>query len=514
MNFKGKKSKFARTMAVTLASVLGLSALAACSPFGNNAGVPTEDTERTLRIATMYSYGPDDSYFRQQYTELFEFANQNITIEIVPAIDYNSYYYDPSQQQEQKDPMEELKKLMQGDNPPDLVMVDFNQLPDLINENLLMPLDPLITADQFDTSKIVPTVLEGIKGASTDGRIYAMAPLFSSSALYFNRAIFNEASVPYPEDGMTWEQIFNLARQVSGGQGEDAKHGFSFTNYSGGDIFWEMQMYTQPLQLRYFDASGEKMTVDSDQWEEVWRTMIELRQSGVFPPPPNYDQPMAREPGPYDWDNFISGRLAMTISGYYYINELIQANRIAQTNDKVKSIDWDVVTIPTHPQAPETGGQIYFEALMGINATAQNSDDAWKFLKFLNGDDWARLKSRSQSSLVSNKEYLQPKEGLSYNIEAFYQLKPMPMQDDSQIYRKYPNIYMVQSIGQQKWQEVLNGDKEIRQALKEWQTEGDAMLQQMRENPQQMPGWGGEPLPIDITPVETFEETMNAEVVN
>jgi len=510
MSFTGKKSKFARTMAVTLASVLGLSALAACSPFGNSSNVPEEETERTLRIATMYSYGSDDSYLRQQYTELFEFANPNITIEIVPAIDYSSYYYTGTEQ-EQKDPVEEMKKLMQGDNPPDLVMLDFNQLPEFINENLLMPLDPLITADQFDTTKIVPTVLEGIKGASPDGRIYALAPLFSSSALYFNRTIFNQAGVPYPEDGMTWEQIFNLARQISGGQGEDAKYGFSFSNYSGGDLFWEMQMYTQPLQLRYFDATGDRMTVDSDQWEQVWKTMLELRQAGVFPPPPNYDDPM-REMGPYDWDNFISGRVAMTISGYYYINELIMANRTAETNDKLDPVDWDVVTIPTHPEAPGVGGQIYYEAMMGINANAQNDEDAWKFLKFLNGEDWARLKSRSQSSLVSNIDYLQPKEGLSYNIEAFYQLKPVMTVDDSEIYRKYPNIYMVQSIGQTKWQEVMNGEKEVRQALKEWQTEGDAMLQEMRDNPQSMPGWGGEPAPIDIMPIQ--EETLKAEAAN
>lgn len=485
--------KFRRAAAMTLSVVLGLSALAACSPFGNNQPADNQ-TQRVLRIGTMYGYG-DDSYLRQQFTELFEFANPNITIEIVPAVTYN--YYGGMDPEEQPDPFEEMKKMMQGDNPPDIVMMDYSYLPEFINENLLMPLDPFITADQIDTSKIVPTVLNGIKDAAPDGRIYAMAPLFSSSALFFNRTIFNEANVPYPTDGMTWEEVFQLARQLSGGEGEDKTYGFSFTTYNHSDPFYDMQMYVLPLQLRYFDENGERMTVDSDQWEEVWRTISELAQTEVIPGPPNYEQMHQVEPRPYDWDNFISGKVAMAINSYYYINELIMANQMASTNENMTPIDWDVVTLPTHPEAPGIGGNIYLDGLMGINANAQNEDDAWAFLKFVNGEDWARLKAKTQSALVSHIDYLEPKNGLSYNISAFYQLKPAPMQNDSEIYRKYPNIYMVQSIGQQKFQEVLNGDKEIRQALKEWQTEGDAMLQEMREHPDQIPD-GGMPLPMPI----------------
>ncbi|MDT2265745.1 extracellular solute-binding protein [Paenibacillus larvae] len=34
-----------------------------------------------------------------------------------------------------------LKELMQGDHPPDVVMVNYDQLPELIKENRLLELD-------------------------------------------------------------------------------------------------------------------------------------------------------------------------------------------------------------------------------------------------------------------------------------------------------------------------------------------------------------------------------------
>ncbi|WP_274363371.1 ABC transporter substrate-binding protein [Paenibacillus thermotolerans] len=477
-----KRQRFVRATAAVLATVMSVSLLAACTPKNQQA----DKTERVLRIATTQGYGPEDEWFRSQFTELYEFANPNVTIELVPAIDYSSQRYatEPTQPQEQKDPMEELKKIMQGDNPPDLVMVDYSQLPQLLNENLLAPLDPHIQKDKFDTSKIVPTVIDGIKDLATDGKLYALAPLFSSSALFYNKKIFNEAGVSYPTDGMTWQQVFDLAKQVSSGEGANRKYGFAFTTWKGSDSFWDSQIYSQPLQLRYYSEDGENMTVDTDQWETVWKTLVDLRKNEIIPGP-NQNQQPSDTPGPFDYDNFLSGNAAMVISQYYYINELINAQKAAETNDKLQAPDWDVVTLPVHPEAPGVGGYIWMQGLMGINAKAQNPEDAWNFIKFLNGDDWARLKSRSQGNLVANKDYLKPKEGLEYNIDAFTQLKPVLQTDESQIWRKYPNIGMVQSIGQQKFQQVLEGKLEVRQALKEWQTEGEAMLKQMKENPDQ-----------------------------
>ncbi len=482
-----KRSWFKTVTSVTLTLALVVPLLAAC---GKDTNVD-DKTERVLRIASNYG-GSSEEYFRQQFSEVFEFAHPNIKIEVVPIVDHDQYRYAPPKPGEkQQDPMEKLKELMTGANPPDLVMVDLAQLPELVDNNMLLQLDPMITKDKFDISDIVPSVIDGLKSMG-NGNLYALSPSFTSSALMYNKKLFDDAGVPYPKDDMTWDDMFNIAKLVAKGEGDQRKYGFAFSTYSYGDnLFYEMNnYYTNALQLRMFNDAGDKMTVDSDQWEKVWKTMQGLVKEKVFPEPmdPSKMGGMMKsqeEYNPFQNDMFKSGRLAMTIVQNYQINDMINANKNAVNVKGFTPIDWDIVTVPTHPEAKGKGGNIYMNGVMGINAKAQNQPDAWAFLKFVNGEEYARLKSRSlnQNQMVARKKYIQPKDGLTYNIKALYTLTPVPFNEMNKIYREKPYIGQVQGIGMQYFKKAMEGTTGIRESLKEWQTAGDAALLKLKDNP-------------------------------
>src|SRR4051794_12677868 len=74
-----------KTMITLLTLVMVGSMLAACTKKSTNT-----NTEHVLRIAS--SYGFDEESFRQQYTELFEFANEKIKVEIIPTQDDSNRY--------------------------------------------------------------------------------------------------------------------------------------------------------------------------------------------------------------------------------------------------------------------------------------------------------------------------------------------------------------------------------------------------------------------------------------
>lgn len=473
---------------VALALSLAVPTLAACSKGKDKE----QEGERTLRIASsMYFGGDDNGWFRQQFTEIFEYANPNIKLEFVPTTNSQYMYAPPKPGEKMPDPMEKLKEAMQGANPPDVVMFNLNQTQDLLADNLLTPLDPLIAKDKFDTSGIVPAVLDGLKSSSPDGKLYALAPTFSSGALIYNKKLFDDAGVPYPTDNMTWDQVFDLARRVSKGEGDNRVYGFNFYSQGFADLFNSSYMYTAPLNLRTFDEKGEKMTVDSDQWEKVWNTLIQLDKDKVVPSMPNPNDQKARMMGPngnenpFQYDDFMSGRLAMTLMNFGELSRIDNANQNAENIKGYTKIDYDAVTAPSHPEAPGVVANIGMNGIMGINAKAANAADAWKFIKFINSDDWARAKANNNYQLVSRKKYIKAKEGSNLHIEAFYNIKPVvnnPM-DNYKLYQEKPNIFRVQDIGRNYFQQAQQGQKSVRDALKAWQTEGDALLQQMKDNP-------------------------------
>ncbi|MBO9598808.1 MAG: ABC transporter substrate-binding protein, partial [Cohnella sp.] len=120
--------------------------LAACS---TKKDENDPNNRHTLRIGTLYGSTQDDQYYRQQYTDLFEFDHGNIDIEIVPAIDWNQMQFDqdPSKPYQQPDPLEKVKAIMTGDRPVDVMILDMSLLGQLVNESMLKQLDPLLKED-------------------------------------------------------------------------------------------------------------------------------------------------------------------------------------------------------------------------------------------------------------------------------------------------------------------------------------------------------------------------------
>lgn len=502
--FKSKFLKFTM-ISLTLALLIGL--LSACS--GSGSGDSTE--KRVLRIGVLYGGADNEPYFRQQYTDMYEMTHPNIAFEIVGAINYDDQRFnqpeDPSKPVEQPDPYEKMKEMLNGQNPVDVVVLDYNMLRRLTQDNLLKQLDPLITQDKFDLSDYVPTVINGIKAAG-DGNLFALTPTFSSSALFYNKKMFADKGITPPTDKMEWKEVLNLARTVADGDGEDRKFGFSFNRWSGSDGYGEMQNYASALQLKTWDDKGEKMLVNTAQWEDVWSTVASLYNDKIIPNQEYMNkiyekQSQAGGYDPFYGDLFIKGKMAMTIGDYGYINELKKAQDNASKIKDFEAVDWDVVTVPVSPSDPEVGGSIGLSQLMGINAKAQNDKDAWEFIKFTNGRDWAKLKSRSLYEMVARKEFLTPIGGLQYNMDAFTSLRPIPPStaDPDKLYREKPGIYEASNSSYELFQEVLKGTKTAKEALAEWETKGNAVLEKIKANP----NGGGTDGSIGIMPMPRGE---------
>jgi len=472
-NHRGMKRLFMFGLVLTML----IPVLAACT----KQAPASDDTVRTLRFASSNGYtGTNGEYFRE-YTELFEYEYKNIQLEYIQTVDQGRYYYGTITEEEQVDPLEALKEAMTGPTPPDVIMVDYNHLPELINENLLVSLDELIMKEStFNVDSFVPAVIDGLRKPG-NGTLYALAPMFYSSAVIYNKQHFLNKGVEFPTDNMTWQEMFDLARRVTVQDDQNPVYGFSFNNYEGGigDLYYNMQVYTQPLGMRWIDVDTLQMTANTPLWQEVWTTFVDLYKEKVLPQEPDYSQPRT---GPFDWDVFLSGKTAMAIVPYNYLFQVVEANKNADRIENYEAIDWDVVTLPTHEAAPGIGSNVYYQGIFAINANAENLDDAWEFIKFITGEDFARIKSKSNNYLLARQDYIKPIDGVEYNLNAFMALSPPEYSSaDQELYEKLPDYCSVQNIGQQKLYEVLREGKDVQLALQEWEAEGQMMIEQLLE---------------------------------
>ncbi|NBC72190.1 extracellular solute-binding protein [Paenibacillus sacheonensis] len=503
--FKTKRRIVLKASAMALSAALLATGLSACSK-----GDSGSTEQHVLRVGFVSSNADSEQYYRQQFTDGYELTHENVDIQIVGAVNYDDQRYEePDPNKKQPDIYAEVKKMMEGSNPPDVVIMDSGVLKRLVQDNMVKNLDSYIQDNKFDIEDIVPSVINGIKDIG-DNSIYALTPTFNSSALYFNKKMFADAGIDQPTDNMTWPDVITLAKRIAKGEGKERKFGLAFNRY-GSDPFWDSQTYAAPLQLKMFDNTAEKMTVDQPGWKKVWTDISDLYLNKIIPSQEDLnngaDGGIIKDKAvynPFQGDLFLSGRVAMSVNGYDYVSQLSSVKDAAAKNPKIPSVDWGVVTVPQFTEVPGVGGNISLSNLMAINAKAQNSDDAWEFIAFNNGKQWAELKSRSTYEMVSRKSFLKPKDGMDYNIEAFYTLKPVPPQDPAidKLYQDKPNLYQVQNIAQQLFQEVLQKKKSVDQALKEWQTKGDVMLQKIKTNPNgPLEGDGGgvigEPRPLD-----------------
>lgn len=521
-----------RMLMVALAMSLVFGLLAGC--MGRDSTGDGDDEQRVLRIALMSGSRDYDDNIRTQYTDLFKFNNMNIDIEFMYAHDWSvNQYQQYNPDEEQPDPLEEMKKLMQGPNPPDVVFLQSTtELAALVEDNLLTPLDSLISTDpdNFDISDFVPSVIDGLRAAGNE-ELYALAPTFTSQALIYNKGIFDAQNVEYPRDGMFWDEVIDLASRVTSGEEEDRIAGFSFNTNYWTDIYYGMrETYIAPLELSMFTEDKQSLLVDSPAWEEVWNEMSRLNELDILPEQ-NYNMFNDHTVyNPYQYDAFLSGKLAMAIVNYYSVNDVIRANRDADLVEGYNYIDWDVVTMPVHPQNPQVGGMVHMDPIMAINAKAQNSEDAWRFIKFMNSEDWAELKSMSTSNMVSRASYIRPRENAQFNIEAFYSLLPAPINTDSIYYsgRTSETYWMMENIGQDNFRKVLNGELSVKQGLQQWQTEGNTLLQLAKDNPDRniwelydQMRWGDDfgggggvmPLPIDDVEWEMPDVIYEDEII-
>ncbi len=273
------------------------------------SGCAQRGRKEKTRIRYMGAAHPEYNRIRVLQGKGFELFHSGVEIsyETAPAGSYNS----------------KLLTQLAGRTAPDVFIVfsPFTMV-EYAQRGTLLDLAPFLEKDKdFEIDEIHPSLS---KDYTYQGKIYAIPGGCNVVVLYYNKRLFDEAGVDYPDETWTWETVIEEAQKLTtkGEAGRVQQFGVFF----GG----EWRNYIKMNGGNIWNEDKTRCTINSHESREAIQLLKDL--SVKYHVSPTASQ--IKEQGPFEM--FMSNRLAMFIGARWYTTML----------KKQKDLDWRIAPLP------------------------------------------------------------------------------------------------------------------------------------------------------------------------
>lgn len=242
-----------------------------------------------------------------------------------------------------------------GGDGPDILAVDVTQATTFMDKNLLMPLNEHIAdMDLSDFSSIV-------NGCKQDDTYYGLPYRCSSSIMYYNKTMFDNANLAYPEDGWTYDDYLEFAKQLTI-DGQQYGTGIAASKDDPSNVFMSYQPILWSFGANYLNDDHTVCTLNTPEAIEATTYWSELYTKHKVVPEGSINYTTTKDLVPL----FIDGKVAMIMSGDQTAIEL-------DTNHP--DVEYSFVTPPKGPVG--AGGW-----MLSVPVTAKNPDAAYDFINW------------------------------------------------------------------------------------------------------------------------------------
>lgn len=309
-----------------IASALLLSVLTAAS------------AQTTLTYANFSASGAQEETLKQMIA-VFEGKNPDIKIDL-QLTGYNDYFTG-------------LATRVGGGNPPDVFELNM--------ENYLAYMLRGAVADLSELGIQRDNYSEGTLAAvSSEGKLYAVPMSFSTCVLFYNKALFDQAGIPYPTDEWTWADAQTAAEKIRA-LGEDIWGYFQPISYH------EFYKSVKGNGGSLVSADYSAFTANTPENVAVLDAMLDRVRGDSRVQPTQED--MA---GRGDWDMFTEGKLGMIITGIWAF----------PTFTEKAGFEWDIVVEPGFKDK----ATFFFANVNAISPSSEHKEAAAKFIDALGSD--------------------------------------------------------------------------------------------------------------------------------
>lgn len=304
-----------------------------------------EGGKKVTQVSIAFWGGVNEVVLMERILRKFEEMNPDIRVKRIHiASDYNP----------------KLQTMMAANRAPDVFYVLSQDCKDYMHKGALMDLSPHLAK-----SKVIryeDFFEDTVRQFKIEGSIYALSWDWSPCVVFYNKTFFDEAGVPYPEEGWTWNDFLETARKltVRDKSGRVVRYG---TLHMPSWAWWQWIIQNGG---NTFSEDLNRCVLDSPEAIEATQFEYDLTNKHRVAPPPN-------DPEAENSVYFMSGKTAMVLSYRWFITAL----------DPLKRWEWRVASVPVGRTKANLSGAVGF----AMSARCRNPKATWRLIEYLCGPE-------------------------------------------------------------------------------------------------------------------------------
>ena len=360
----------AGTADVSMATALSTTAMGGSATAVTDANATmmaepvTSDEEVSLTIGVAMT-PPELATFQAGLDALMEaHPNWKLTLEQTP----------------QEGIIEKMNAQIAGDDLPDIVQVQGLMAQQWIRNGVFLDLSTLAADEAFNVDDFWGGALEQFSFA--DG-LYAIPNTVAPDVVYINQDMFDAAGVPYPTDDWTFEDLRDIARQLTLDSDGNTPDDPNFDPTSV--VQWGLNVTPSNIWARHFllpfdadpcvNVDCTEVLFDTPEVIEALEWWTALPQEDYSAPYDPYSGNQTGVPG----DPFSAGLAAMGYNGFFLVGQL----------NATDTMRYDVVQPPIGPNG-ERATVLSTNGWAIPATTGEQADAAWAVIRELTSDTFLR----------------------------------------------------------------------------------------------------------------------------
>ncbi len=395
------------------------------------------DNRTTITYLTMESL-PEQRQAIEEMVRQFEEENSDIRVKV----EYSSAGF------------QKLAIRIAGGEAPDVFYLTTDRMPALATRDRLLDLTPLV--EEKSDLRLTNYFPEVVQNCRFEGKLYLFPFHYSTDLLFYNKDLFDQAGLSYPNGDWTWNDFLTAAKKLT------RKENDRVVEY--GTLQPRALLMIRSLGGECFNPDLNEVLIDSPETREALRFLVDLEKEHAVAPSPGQLRDIEKEDG---LELFSTGRVAMFVGRTYMVSAL----------SKISHFNWDVTLVPK-------GAKRYSRLAIGgncISKTTQHPEAAWKFVKFYSGEKGSRICGLSRNCVPALKSVAQselflysPPEGVACLIDSlkFSEIENYGLLNWEEFFQKSFKA---------ETDKVLFGSDDIENCLKQIHREGVLALEQNDE---------------------------------